>query len=208
MTQSDIELELSTETFHCTAEEVALVFAGILREMRAAAPHVTVEERETLRLIMAHPGGTLTVGDLFPNFENGEERDVEALTALRRLRTAQFIRPADRDRWEAGERIEIKPFARLVWDKLGEAAIFGDEPENPTEDAIFGAIDEPAGDEHKRPDNTPAPKSSDIDLVLPGLDEPPGARTLRMSNRNGTAWDEADVLDFLNDEKPRGDKHG
>jgi hypothetical protein len=201
MTQSDIELELSTETFHCTAEEVALVFAGILREMRVAAPHVTAEEREMLRLIMSHPGGTLTVGDVFPDFDRDSDRDSEALTALRRLRTAQFIRPAERDRWEAAERIEIKPFARLVWDKLGEAAIFGDEPENPTDDAIFGAVDEPAEEEQKGPEHTPPPKTSDIDLVLPGLDEPPGARTLRMSNRNGTAWDEADVMDFLNDEK-------
>jgi hypothetical protein len=182
MTQSETELalDLGSETIHCSTEEVATALAGLLREMRAAAPFVTPEERETLRLIMSHPGGTLTVGDLFPDFE----RDSDALTALRRLRTAQFIRPAERDRWEAGERIEIKPFARLVWEKLGESAIFGDTPEE---------AEEPEGESEE--------VSEDIDLSLPGVDAPDNAETLRVVNKGAATWDEADVLDFLNDPK-------
>ncbi len=179
MTQSDIELDLDlgTEPLHCTAEEIAGALAGLLREMRATAPFVTAEERETLRLIMSHPTGTLTVGDLFPDFE----RDPESLTALRRLRTAQFIRPGGPDRWEAGQQIEIKPFARLIWDRLGEAAIFGDAPEE-------------AGDEH--------PAEGDIDLSLPEVNDPDGVETVRASNRTKAAWDEADVLEYLNDDSP------
>ena len=179
MTQSDIELELDTETIHCTEQEVAAGLAGLLREMRAAAPFVTPEERETLRLIMSHPGGTLTVGDLFPDFD----RDSDALTALRRLRTAQFIRPADRDRWEASERIEIKPFARLIWERLGEAAIFGDAPAE-------AAPAEPV-------------ESVDIDLALPEVNESDSEETVRMGNKDAKAWDDADVLEFLNEETPK-----
>lgn len=172
MAQSETELalDLGGETIRCSADEVAAALAGLLREMRAAAPFVTPEEREALRLIMLHPGGALTVGDLFPDFE----RDSDALTALRRLRTAQFIRPADRDRWEAGERIEVKPLARLLWDKLGEAAIFGDAPDGADEPDV----------------------SEDIDLSQPGVDD--AAATVRVANKGATAWDEADVLDFLN----------
>jgi hypothetical protein len=186
MTQSDLELnlDLGAETIHCTEQELATALAGVLREMRAAAPFVTPNEREILRLIMSHPAGTLTVGDLFPTFD----RDALALTALRRLRTAQFIRPADRDRWEAGERIEIKPFARLIWDRLGEAAIFGDAPEA-----------------------QPADPAEDIDLSLPDvnevdeggtvrMNEEDDGGTVRMAEKTKTGWDEADVLEFLNDE--------
>src|SRR5262245_28752782 len=131
MTQSELDLELGTEVMSCTAEEIAAVLAGQLREMRAAVPFISAPERATLRRIMAHDG-PLTVGDGFPDFVRGTE---EHLT-LRRLRTAQFIRPAGRDMWERGEGIEIKPFARLVWDRLGEAAIFGDAPDAEAEEPL------------------------------------------------------------------------
>ena len=186
MTQTEIELDLGTETIHCTAEEVATALAGLLREMRTAAPFVTHEEREVLRHIMSHPSGTLTGGDVFPEFD----RDSDALIALRRLRTAQFIRPADRDRWEAGERIEIKPFARLVWDRLGEAAIFGTAPEaQPAEEPA----DEPVAE---------SAESDDIDLSLPDVNAGDEEGTVRMAEKTTTSWDEADVLSFLNDENP------
>lgn len=189
MTQSELELtlDLGAETINCTEQEVASAIAGVLREMRAAAPFVTADERETLRLIMSHPAGTLTVSDLFPSFD----RDAAALTALRRLRTAQFIRPADRDRWEAGERIEIKPFARLIWDRLGEAAIFGDAPEPEPE-----------------PELEPADESEDVDLSLPGVDATDEVETVRMAEKTKTGWDEADVLSFLNDEEADTPKSG
>jgi len=176
MTQTELEFDLGTETIRCTAEEVAAALAGVLREMRTAAPFVTPEEQLALRHIMSHESGSLTVADVFPDFD----RNSDALTALRRLRTAQFIRPADRDRWEAGERIEVKPLARLIWDRLGETAIFGDEPEAEPE------AEEPAAED-------------DIDLSLPGVNDSDEVETVRMADKTATSWDEADVLAFLDD---------
>jgi hypothetical protein len=122
MALSRVEIDPDMEGLAPTPEEVATVFAGLLREMRAAVPFIRPDERPLLRRIMAEPSGDLTVADLFPSFE----RESAAHTALRRLRTAQFIIPQGRDIWERDQRIAIKPFARLVWDRLGEAAIFGD----------------------------------------------------------------------------------
>jgi hypothetical protein len=166
LSHTELELDLGPVAMNCSAEEVAAVFAGLLREMRAAAPFIRPDERDVLRRILAHDGGTLTVADVFPDFA----RDSDALTTLRKLRTAQFIRPAGRDMWERGERIDVRPFARLVWDRLGEAAVFGDDS-----------------------DDTPAP-SEDIDLALPGADD-----TAKAKSPAGK-WDDDDVLDFLNDE--------
>jgi hypothetical protein len=132
MTRSELENDLGTETIACSDEEVALVFAGLLREMRAALPFVRPEERAALRHIMAHPSGALTVAEVFPEFV----RESAAHVALRRLRTAQFIIPAGRDVWERDQHIAIKPFARLVWDRLGEAGVFGDGPRRPDTDDI------------------------------------------------------------------------
>ena len=172
MTQSEIELDLGEETVSCTAEEIATAFAGLLREMRAAAAFVTPEERAALRKIMSYDSGALTVADVFPDFE----RESAAHVALRRLRTAQFILPAGRDMWDRDQRIAIKPFARLVWDRLGEAAIFGDE------------------EEEKRVGTDPA----EIDLSLPEVNAPENAETVRAKGKTA-AWDDDDVLDFLQD---------
>lgn len=170
--QTELELDLGSGTIRCTADEVAAAVAGVLREMRTAAPFVTAHEQQTLRWIMAHDSGSLTVGEVFPDFD----RDTDALTALRRLRTAQFIRPLERDRWEAAEHIEIKPLARLIWDRLGEAAIFGDAPEE--EDAADA-----------------------IDLSLPDVNATDNVPTTPLPKKQ-LGWDEADVLEFLNDDSP------
>jgi len=169
VSETELTLDLGAETIHCHAEELAHAVAGSLREMRTAAPFVTADDRATLRFIMAHDSGSLTVGDVFPDFD----RDSHVLKGLRRLRTAQFIRPLERDRWEADEHIEIKPFARLIWDRLGEAAIFGDAPE---------------------PD-----VSEDIDLSPPEVNEPDDVVTTLLP-KSKPGCDEADVLEFLNDD--------
>lgn len=179
--QTELELDLGTETLHCTADEVAGVVSGALREMRTAAPFVTPHERQTLRWIMAHESGSLAVGEVFPDFD----RNTDALTALRRLRTAQFIRPLHRDRWEAAEHIEIKPLARLLWDRLGEAGIFGDAPEA----------------EEEEPEQTLAPAAEDIDLSLPEVNDTDNVPTTPLPKKK-IEWDEADVLEFLNDDSP------
>lgn len=164
MRQTDeLELDLGPVTIGCTPDELAAALGGVLHEMRAAAPFLGPDERDALRRIMAADGPP-AVADVFPDFA----RDSAAHDALRKLRTAQFVRPAGPDRWDAGGRIEVKPVARLLWDRAGEVGIFGpaDEPE----------------------------ASEDIDLSLPGVDEP----TPRPGKRGGP-WDDADVLAFLND---------
>ena len=167
MRQSEIELDLGAETLTCTAEEIATAFSALLREIRAAVPFILPNERAALRQIMAHESGTLTVAEVFPDFA----RESPAHVALRRLRTAQFILPAGRDMWDRDQHIAIKPFARLVWDRLGEAGIFGDEPEREVE--------------------------PDIDLSLPGANAPEEAEPVPVKKR--AAWEDDDVLDFLQD---------
>ena len=73
-----------------------------------------------LREIMSRESGALTVADIFPEFA----RESEGHRTLRRLRAAQFVRPARTGRWDPIEPIEVKPFARLMWDHIGEDAIF------------------------------------------------------------------------------------
>jgi hypothetical protein len=168
MAQSEIELDLGEETLTCTAAEVATAFSALLREMRAAIPFIQPDERAALRRIMSYDSGTLTVAEVFPDFT----RESAAHVALRRLRTAQFILPAGRDMWDRDQRIAIKPFARLVWDRLGEAAIFGEGPATVDED--------------------------DIDLALPTVDAPDEAETVRVKSK-AAAWEDDDVLDYLQD---------
>jgi hypothetical protein len=183
MTQSDIELDLGAETLACSAEEAAAVFAGLLREIQAATQHIRRDERLALRRIMATESGTLTVADVFPDFE----RESDEHMTLRRLRTAQFILPAGRDVWEPDQRIAIKPFARLAWDRLGEAALFGDAPE---EEQL----------EEEQPEE-PQPVE-EIDLALPEVHETDAAETVRLKGKKAAdQWNDDDVLDFLRNGK-------
>ena len=170
MTQTELEFDLGTATMSCTAEEVATALAGLLREMREAAPFISTEERAALRWIMAHESGTLTVGSVFPHFA----RDSAELVTLRKLRTAQFIRPAGRDMWDSGEYIAVKPFARLVWDRL------------PPEEEPPAAV-----------------PVEEIDLALPEVNEADSKETVRLKHAGAAKWDDDDVLDFLKDDTPR-----
>jgi hypothetical protein len=120
MNLTDIEIELGSATMSCTGPEIGEVFAGLLGEMRRMAPRLRADEVNALREVMRHESGTLTVAGLFPDFE----RESEQHLTLRRLRAAQFIRPGRSGRWAADEPIEVKPFARLVWDRLGEGSLF------------------------------------------------------------------------------------
>jgi len=120
MSLSEHEIDLSTATMHCTTDEIATVFSALLREMRRMIPRLRPDELETLRHIMSQGSCTVTVAELFPDFA----RDSEPHMTLRRLRAAQFIRPAKTGRWEPDEAIEVKPFARLMWDRIGEEGLF------------------------------------------------------------------------------------
>lgn len=169
LTHSELELDLGPVTVSCTPDELAAALAGLLREVRAAVPFIRPDERDALRAIMTSDG-TPTVADVFPDFA----RDSDAHVTLRKLRTAQFIRPAGRDHWAPEEHIEVKPFARLLWDRLGEAHLFGD-------------LSEPV---------------EEIDLALPGADEEPAPAPVPKAKqkKDGEEWDDADVLDFLSDD--------
>ena len=120
MSASELQLDLGTVTMNCTNEEVAATLAALLGEMRAIIPKLREDERNVLRQIMSQDSGALTVSDAFPDFA----RESEGHKTLRRLRAAQFIRPARTGRWDPQEAIEIKPFARLMWDHVGEDTIF------------------------------------------------------------------------------------
>ena len=119
MSPSELALCLGNYTIHCTTNEIEAVFAAYLREMRSVARLLRADERVALRMIMAHDSGSLTVGDVFREFA----RESEAHKTLRRLRAAQFIRPAKTGRWDASEPIEIRPFGRIMWDYVGEGEL-------------------------------------------------------------------------------------
>jgi len=169
-----LELDLGTAIMNCTTEEVTETFSGMLREMRAAALFIGEDERAALRQIMENTSGTLTVADVFPDFS----RDSEAHNTLRRLRTAQFILPAGRDMWSLNERIAIKPFAKLVWERLGEVAIFGNAPQK-----------------------SYAQPEEEIDLSMPEVNAADSAETVRLQDKSAKNWDDDDVLDFLNESR-------
>jgi hypothetical protein len=122
MPHSAFLIDLGTIAINCTLEEIETTFYGLLVEMRAALPRLRSDERSVLRQIMANESGSLKVSDVFPNFK----RESEGHKTLRRLRAAQFIRPAKTGRWDADEKIEVKPFGWLVWNRSGEASLFSD----------------------------------------------------------------------------------
>jgi hypothetical protein len=181
MKLSALELDLGTVTMSCTTNEVAATLAALLREMRLVLPRLREDEREVLRHIMSRDSGSLTVGHLFPDFA----RESEAHKTLRRLRAAQFVRPALTGRWDLAEPIEVKPFARLMWDHVGEAEIFAGSDvcpmaapaeEAPAAEAAPAAGEEPAGEEELAAGEEPA--------------------VVEAAERPAAAWDDDDVLDL------------
>lgn len=122
MTDNALELDIGPVHVNCTRKEVARVFAEQLREVRAAAAHLSDTDRRALRFIMSQPNRSLAVADVFPEFE----RNSEEHAALRRLRTAQFVLPVGPDKWDRDTVIETKPFARFLWERFGEPLLFNE----------------------------------------------------------------------------------
>lgn len=134
-----LELDLGAVSMTCTTDEMAATLAALLREMRSVIPRLRADERDTLRTIMAHESHSLSVAELFPDFV----REGEGHKTLRRFRAAQFVRPARTGRWDPKERIEVKPFARLMWERVGEEVIFAGIPaRGPDDDSVLA--DRPA----------------------------------------------------------------
>jgi len=122
MPHSVLLIDLGSMAINCTLAEIEATFYWLLVEMRAALPRLRPDERDVLRQIMANESGSLRVSDVFSDFK----RESEGHKTLRRLRAAQFIRPADTGRWDIDETIEVKPFGWLVWHRCGEAVLFKD----------------------------------------------------------------------------------
>jgi hypothetical protein len=151
MTAAQASFELDTVTVPCTPEDLRATFSWLLMEMRSAASYLRADERDVLRKIMAHTGTGLRVRDVFPHFE----REGEAHKTLRRLRATQFIYPKKTGRWEADEPIAVTPFARKVWDHLGEKRLFAPPP------ALVRSKEQPAPVISKEPPadtRTPPPR--------------------------------------------------
>ena len=124
MKTSQVDVEFEAVSVPCTAKDLRATFGWLLKEMRSVGKILRPDERDILRKIMEHQGGPLTVSALFLTFE----REGEAHKTLRRLRATQFIYPASTGRWEPDEPIEVTPFARLVWNHIGEERIFSPPP--------------------------------------------------------------------------------
>ena len=129
-TQADAEVE--TDAILWTAKDLKATFGWLLMEMRTAAKVLRPDERDALRKLMSHVGGALAVRDLFPAFRR---KGAEHKT-LRRFRASQFAYPENTGRWELDEPIAVTPFARMVWDHLGEAKIFRDAPTEPIRETV------------------------------------------------------------------------
>jgi hypothetical protein len=121
---SDFSLNLGFVTVTFEPEELDETLTSLITEMRAITSGLRDGERATLKKIMASESKTLTVQDLFDPV--GFKRDSDDHATLRKLRDAQFIRPAGGGSWAAHKHVEIKRFGRLMWDKIGERKLFGE----------------------------------------------------------------------------------
>jgi len=182
MPKSEVQIDLATTTINCTIEEIEATFSWLLVEMHAALPRLRPDERAVLRRIMTNVSGSLTVSDVFPEFT----RESEGHKTLRRLRAGQFIRPAKTGRWEPNERIELKPFGWLVWNRCGEASLFRDGTVN----GHAPEPDEGADDEV-------------IDLASPDVNDLEAEAAMLLKDEDASNWDGdlMDVQDFSNGNK-------
>ncbi len=124
MTATRVNVELDAATIPWTAADLTATFDWLLQEMRSVGKVLRPDERDALRRIMDHTGAPLTVRELFPAFA----REDEGHKTLRRLRATQFVYPKRTGRWEPDEPIAVTPFARVMWDHLGETRIFAFPP--------------------------------------------------------------------------------
>jgi len=210
MMKSELQLDLGMVTMSCTTEEVAGTLAALLGEMRAVIPKFRGDERDVLRQIMSRESGALTVAETFPEFTRGSE----AHKTLRRLRAAQFVRPARTGRWDPSESIEVKPFARLMWDHVGEDAIFdglapAPTPEpvgTPTDDVVDLGVDPKANEAAETPAPALTPGEDVVDLQdLEGVQEPAKpagnkARSARFEDENLDLGDYDDLCAYAEEE--------
>jgi hypothetical protein len=167
-------IDLGKIAINCTLAEIETTFYWLLVEMRAALPRLRPDERAVLRQIMANESDSLKVSDVFPDFK----RESEGHKTLRRLRAAQFIRPAKTGRWDADEKIGVKPFGWLVWNRCGEASLFKDM----IVDEHVSDCDDSGGD-------------AVIDLASPDVNQVEASVCMRIQDDDVSETD--DLLDVL-----------
>jgi hypothetical protein len=119
----EVTLNLGFVSVTFGEDELDHTLASLVDEMRTITSGLTVPERDVLRRIMGAPPG-IKVTDVFSDFQ----RDTPAHNTLRQLRDAQFVRPAEGGQWTRDKHIAIKPFGRLMWEKIGEAKLFSRQP--------------------------------------------------------------------------------
>ena len=102
------------------ADELNSTFEELVGEMRAITSALNQTERDVLERLMEVQSGEVRVGELFEDFQ----RETEAHNALRKLRDAQFVKPAEGGRWKADKHILLKPFGVLMWRKIGPSKLF------------------------------------------------------------------------------------
>jgi hypothetical protein len=102
-----------------TRNEIELTLTSVLQEMQAITRQLDERDRYILREIMRSPDGTC-VSDVLPGFQ----RESSEHMTLRKLRDAQFVRPSASGPWDANTMIQVKPFDRLMWEKVGEQRLF------------------------------------------------------------------------------------
>ncbi|HRD78618.1 MAG TPA: hypothetical protein PK264_22215, partial [Hyphomicrobiaceae bacterium] len=93
-----------------SSDDVAETFDALLREMQLITSRLTTEDWAVLKTIMTDPNGQLRVDSIFDGFE----RETPAHELMRKLREAQFVRPANGGRWKNDSIIQIKPFGKLM----------------------------------------------------------------------------------------------
>ncbi|MCI0703283.1 MAG: hypothetical protein L0241_19570 [Planctomycetia bacterium] len=194
MNVCELEINLGKAAMRCSTDEIETTFAWLLAEMRVVARLLRPDERERLRKIMSYDSRALTVRDVFPHFS----RESEGHKTLRRLRAAQFVRPAKSGRWDPNEEIEIKPFARLVWDRLGESAIFADH-----EEQLSVVADETqAGEETPAVEETPAEEEAPVEVEQPveNLKLAEDSDSVPVGRHADWEKDIVDLLDYANEE--------
>lgn len=109
------EIELTTTQASKTLEELIGAIKRIVKE-------ITDNEKEQLEKIMQAESGHYTVKQVFPNFNRAD--DNPALKTLRKFRDAQFVRPQGGGQWQREKKIEIKPFGKVIWEKVGSEKLF------------------------------------------------------------------------------------
>jgi hypothetical protein len=83
--------------------------------MKALSDKVPVAERRRILETVEKRSGSITVGELFPDFSrDSPEHKSPEHEYLRLLREAQFIRPVEGSTWRPEKRIEMKRFGAFM----------------------------------------------------------------------------------------------